>query len=106
MPVTESRQIVAALQQAGASPRYTEYEGVAHNSWDRAFAEPELPKWLLAQRRNGRGTRYDALPLAASRAARGAPAARAFRLHQPLQRIQQRRPTAGAASRRAGRPIG
>jgi predicted peptidase len=55
VPVTESRQIVAALKQVGASPRYTEYEGVAHNSWDRAFAEPELPKWLLAQRRQGRG---------------------------------------------------
>jgi predicted peptidase len=55
VPVTESRQIVAALKQAGASPRYSEYEGVAHNSWDRAFAEPELPKWLLAQRRRGRG---------------------------------------------------
>jgi predicted peptidase len=57
VPVTESRRIVAALQQAGASPRYTEYEGVAHNSWERAFAEPELPKWLLAQRRAGRDTR-------------------------------------------------
>lgn len=56
VPVTESRQIVAALEQVGASPRYTEYEGVAHNSWERAFAEPELPKWLLAQRRHGRGT--------------------------------------------------
>ena len=54
VPVTESRQIVAALRKAGASPRYTEYEGVAHNAWDRAFAEPELPKWLLAQRRKGR----------------------------------------------------
>jgi predicted peptidase len=57
VPVTESRRIVAALKQAGASPRYTEYEGVAHNSWDRTFAEPELPRWLLAQRRNGHGTR-------------------------------------------------
>lgn len=53
VPVTESRRIVAALKEAGASPRYSEYEGVAHNSWDRAFAEPELPKWLLAQRRKG-----------------------------------------------------
>jgi predicted peptidase len=56
VPVTESRQIASALRKVGASPRYTEYEGVAHNVWDRAFAEPELPKWLLAQRRNGRGT--------------------------------------------------
>ena len=57
VPVTESRRIVAALEQAGASPHYTEYEGVGHNSWDRAFADPELPKWLLAQRRHGRLTR-------------------------------------------------
>lgn len=54
VPVTESRRMVAALKTAGASPRYTEYEGVAHNSWDRAFAEPDLPKWLLAQHRKAR----------------------------------------------------
>jgi predicted peptidase len=53
VPVTESRRIVSALQQAGASPRYNEYEGAPHNVWDRAFAEPELSKWLLAQRRTG-----------------------------------------------------
>ena len=57
VPVTESRRLVAALREAGASPRYSEYEGVAHNSWDRAFAEPELARWLLAQRRNGGGVR-------------------------------------------------
>ncbi|HET8646653.1 MAG TPA: PHB depolymerase family esterase [Vicinamibacteria bacterium] len=52
VPVAESRRIVAALEKAGASPRYTEYAGVPHNAWDRAFAEPELAKWLLAQRRH------------------------------------------------------
>jgi predicted peptidase len=57
VPVTESRRLVAALREAGASPRYSEYEGVAHNSWDRAFADPELPRWLLAQRRHGCGVR-------------------------------------------------
>lgn len=51
VPVTESRQVVAALKKAGASPRYTEYEDLAHNAWDRAFAEPELAEWLLARRR-------------------------------------------------------
>jgi predicted peptidase len=54
VPVTESRQLVAALKQAGAAVRYNEYEGVPHNAWDRAFAEPELPKWLFAQRRGAR----------------------------------------------------
>lgn len=57
VPVTESRRIVAALKQVGASPRYTEYEGVPHNSWDRAFAEPDLAKWLFAQRRKASGAR-------------------------------------------------
>lgn len=51
VPVTESRRLVEALRKAGASPRYSEYEGVAHNAWDRAFGDPELAKWLLAQRR-------------------------------------------------------
>jgi predicted peptidase len=51
VPVTESRQIVAALERVGSPVRYSEYEGVVHNAWDRAFAEPELPRWLFAQRR-------------------------------------------------------
>jgi predicted peptidase len=54
VPVTESRQIVAALKQVGSPVRYSEYEGVVHNAWDRAFAEPELPKWLFAQRRGAK----------------------------------------------------
>jgi predicted peptidase len=49
--VSESRRMVAALKKAGAAPRYTEYEGVGHNSWERAFAEPDLLPWLFAQRR-------------------------------------------------------
>jgi hypothetical protein len=37
----------AALQAAGANVRYTEYPGVGHNSWDKAYAEPDLVPWLL-----------------------------------------------------------
>jgi predicted peptidase len=55
VPVTESRQLSEALKKAGAPVRYTEYEGVVHNAWDRAFAEPELAKWLFAQQRPARG---------------------------------------------------
>jgi predicted peptidase len=51
VPVGESRRIVEALRAEGAPVRYTEYEGVGHNAWDRAFAERELWTWLLAQRR-------------------------------------------------------
>jgi hypothetical protein len=28
---------------------YTEYAGVRHNSWNKAYADPELTKWLLAK---------------------------------------------------------
>jgi predicted peptidase len=45
-----SRRMVEAIRAAGGDPRYTEYPGVGHNSWDPAFAEPELFPWLFAQR--------------------------------------------------------
>jgi predicted peptidase len=50
VPVTESRQMVAALKAAGGNVRYTEYPGVKHESWENAYAEPELLPWLLAQK--------------------------------------------------------
>lgn len=49
VPVEGSRKVYAVLKAAGANVRYTEYPGVGHNSWDKAYAEPELMPWLLAQ---------------------------------------------------------
>jgi len=46
----ESRTMHAALLREGAAVRYSEYEGIAHNAWTRAYAEPELWQWLFAQR--------------------------------------------------------
>jgi predicted peptidase len=51
VPVTESREMIAALRRAGSSVKYTEYEDVAHNVWTRAYAEPDLADWLFTQRR-------------------------------------------------------
>lgn len=48
---SESRKIHEALKAVGANVRYTEYEGVGHNSWDRAYGEERLWMWLFAQRR-------------------------------------------------------
>jgi len=39
------------IKKAGGHPHYTEYRGVGHNSWDRAFAEPQLLSWLFTQQR-------------------------------------------------------
>lgn len=50
VPVSESREMNAALQALGGNVKYTEYLGVQHNSWDNAYAEPEWLPWLLKQR--------------------------------------------------------
>lgn len=50
--VDVSRNIVKALKDAGGNPKYTEYPGVNHNSWSRAYRDPELVAWLFAQERS------------------------------------------------------
>jgi predicted peptidase len=51
VPVSISRQRIAARRKAGGRPLSTEYEGVEHNVWQWAFTEPELVRWVFAQRR-------------------------------------------------------
>jgi len=51
VPVEQSRRMIAAVNQAGGHPRYTEYKGVGHNVWERAFKEPGLVDWLFSQRK-------------------------------------------------------
>jgi predicted peptidase len=46
-----SRNMVEALKKAGGAPKYTEYPGVGHNSWDKAYADPELWTWMFAQKK-------------------------------------------------------
>ena len=48
--VTWSRDMMKALWAAGGHPNYTEYAGVVHNSWDRAYDTADLYEWLLRQR--------------------------------------------------------
>jgi predicted peptidase len=49
VPVGRSRSIYHLLKAAGANVKYTEYPGVDHNSWSRAYREPGLAEWLFAQ---------------------------------------------------------
>lgn len=44
-----SRNMIAALEKAGAKPKYTEYPSVGHDSWNPAYKDPEFYKWLFAQ---------------------------------------------------------
>lgn len=54
VPVQRTREMIAAMKAAGATPKYTEYPGVGHDSWNRAFKEPELLNWLLARKRGSK----------------------------------------------------
>jgi len=47
--VTRSQNMIKAIKDAGGTPKYTEYPGVAHNSWVKAYADPELYAWMFAQ---------------------------------------------------------
>ncbi len=42
-----SKIMVNALKENGANVKFTLYPGVNHNSWDNAFAEPDLLSWLF-----------------------------------------------------------
>jgi predicted peptidase len=46
-----TRNMIAAIKAAGGNPKYTEYPGVGHDSWNNAFKEPDLLPWLFAQKR-------------------------------------------------------
>lgn len=43
-----SQHMVRALKKEGADVKFTTYKGVNHNSWENAFAEPELIPWLFS----------------------------------------------------------
>ncbi len=47
VPAQRSRDMIKALKDAGGKPRYDEYPGVGHNSWDQAYGNDELYKWFL-----------------------------------------------------------
>ncbi len=51
VPVERSRKMIAAIEAAGGKPKYTELKGVGHDSWTKAYTDPEgvLP-WMFEQK--------------------------------------------------------
>jgi predicted peptidase len=49
IPVTESREMIAAIKKAGGHPRYTEYDRLGHDIWKQTFKERDIVSWLFAQ---------------------------------------------------------
>ena len=52
VPVVESQRMNAAMKALGGEVHYTEYPGVGHESWNKAYAEPDLFTWLLSKSLN------------------------------------------------------
>jgi predicted peptidase len=51
VPPFLSENMVAALKKVKGSVKFTLYPEANHNSWDSAFAEPDLLSWLFSQRK-------------------------------------------------------
>lgn len=51
VPPRCSREMVAALEQAGGKPKFTEYPGVGHDSWTATYADAKVLRWLFDQRK-------------------------------------------------------
>ncbi len=48
--VSRSRNMINAIRDIGANPKYTEYPNLGHLCWDEAYATKELYVWLFAQK--------------------------------------------------------
>ncbi len=53
VPVSESIQMLSAVNRNGGNAQIKIYYGVDHNAWDYAYTDDELLAWLLKQRRAG-----------------------------------------------------
>lgn len=51
VPLERSQAMVDALKKSGGDPKFTIYPDAGHDSWSAAYDDPELYKWLLAQKR-------------------------------------------------------
>lgn len=47
--VRQARDMVEAWQGKGGVAKYTEYQGLKHSSWKKAYVEADLFGWLFAQ---------------------------------------------------------
>ena len=51
VPLAEDQAMIDAIKACGDDARLTVYLYTGHDSWNQAYADPELYQWLLQQRR-------------------------------------------------------
>jgi predicted peptidase len=49
VPVQQARDMVKAWREHGGTARYTEYTGLKHGSWKKAYLDAEMFDWLFEQ---------------------------------------------------------
>lgn len=48
VPFEAGKKMVDAMKQAKKDVKFTVYEGVGHNIWDKTYFTPEIYQWLLS----------------------------------------------------------
>jgi predicted peptidase len=51
VPPERSERMVKALKEAGSNVKFTVYPDAGHDSWTATYDDPELYRWLFAQKR-------------------------------------------------------
>ena len=51
IPIEHSEKMVARLKEMGYPVRFTRYEDVAHNAWERAYTTEEVYSWFMEQKK-------------------------------------------------------
>ena len=51
VPITESINMLSAINRQGGNAKIKICYGVGHNAWDTAYNDPELLDWMLAQKK-------------------------------------------------------
>ena len=49
VPITQSQEMIQALQDLGAHPKFTIYPEAGHDSWTEAYNTAELWEWIFSQ---------------------------------------------------------
>jgi poly(3-hydroxybutyrate) depolymerase len=52
VPFQNSVLMIAAIEKAGGTPKHTWFINCGHNSWDPAYADPQLLPWAFSQVKN------------------------------------------------------
>ena len=53
VPVAESQRMNEAMKALGGDVHYTEYPGVGHDSWTKAYDDADFIKWMLSKSLSG-----------------------------------------------------